>query len=302
MKILNFRTDESDSPRLGVFENGKIIDVKAGYEEAYSQSPPDWFKCTDELLRGGSPALKLLSDSLEDIKARGGKNVMEEERIVYMPAVLSPSKMLMVGVNYLSHAPEPGAKPPGEPYVFIKLPNALLGHRGTINVPSYSRQPDNEIELAVIIGKRCKDVKAEDALDYVAGYSVMDDFSFRDLRSHPSPIHKVNWLRLKNLDNAAPLGPWISTRDEVKDPYNLQVKLEVNGEEQDSSTTELMTHKIPALIEYVSRGITLEPGDVISTGTPLKNGAMTGKFLKDGDKVKATIESVGILEVSIKFH
>ncbi|AKA49189.1 hypothetical protein IX51_08835 [uncultured archaeon] len=301
MKLLNYRYTENSSPRLGTFKNGELLDVRKLFETRYASNAPDWFDSVDCLLKGGEHAFEILKKLLEGRNGNEQSCIVQEGNIEYLPPVLKPSKMLMVGINYSSHAPEPGAKPPQEPYVFIKLPNGLLGHKGTVNVPEYSRQPDNEIELALVIGKRCKDVSKDEAMDCVAGYTVMNDFSFRDLRAHPSPIHKVNWLRLKNLDNAAPMGPWMVTKDEVKDPYNLEIKVRINGKTQQSARTDTITHKIPALLEYISKGITLEPGDIISTGTPLKNGSMTGEYLKDGDLVQAGIEQVGELETRIRF-
>ncbi len=301
MKILNFKYEHRDQPRLGVIAGGKVLDVKTFFEDAYESVAPDWFMDSDHLIGGGEEAMDLLGRVLEKSEKSGEDHFVDEASVIYSPSLLHPTKMLMVGVNYASHAPEPGVKPPDEPYVFVKLSNALLGHKGTVMVPHYTRQPDNEIELGVVIGKRCRDVSAENAMDCVAGFTVMNDFSFRDLRNHPSPIHRVNFLRAKNLDNAAPMGPYVVTKDEVPDPYNLNIVVEINGKEQQSATTTNMNHRIPALIEYISRGITLNPGDLISSGTPLQNATKTGNYLKDGDVVRATIDRVGTLETKVKF-
>lgn len=301
MRLLNFKFNEHEEPRLGALLDHYVLDVRAIYENMSGSEAPDWFRNTDSLLSGGSEAMSLLKRTSE--KATSGDNsfLYDESSLTFCPALIHPSKMLMIGVNYASHVPEPGAKPPTEPYVWVKLSNTLLGHNGTINVPHYTRQPDNEIELGVVIGKRCRDVTSGNAMDYVAGYTIMNDFSFRDLRNHPSPTNRVNFLRAKNLDGAAPLGPYIVTKDEVPDPYSLKVTVIVNDKEQQSAMTTLMTHKIPALIEYISRGITLEPGDLISTGTPLENATQTGVYLKDGDVVRASIDNLGELKTKIRF-
>jgi len=162
-----------------------------------------------------------------------------------------------------------------------------------------SEKHDSEIELAVIIGKRGKYISREDAFDYIAGYSVINDFSFRDRRSLSDDPNsaRLHWFTLKNLDNAAPIGPWLVTRDEIPDPYDLEIRLTLDNEPElkQSGSTEGMMHRIEDLVMHASNGLTLEPGDVIATGTPHDVAFGQQRFLQDGDILRAEITKIGAL-------
>jgi 2-keto-4-pentenoate hydratase/2-oxohepta-3-ene-1,7-dioic acid hydratase in catechol pathway len=203
-------------------------------------------------------------------------------------------------MNYASHAKASGlTKPSEEPYFFIKLPHLLTPHRAPVLCSRTSQKCDSEIELAVIIGKRGKYIAPEHAMDYVAGYTVANDFSFRDrrtLKSDPNTA-RLNWLTLKNLDTAAPIGPWLVTKDDIADPYTLDITLTLDNDPQERQTgnTSGMMHTIEELIHHASDGLTLEPGDVILTGTPHEVAFGHERFLRDGDILRAEIGHIGAL-------
>lgn len=222
--------------------------------------------------------------------------------------VLHPQKIFLAAVNYLSHGKEQDVKAPSEPYFFTKFQNSIIGPEDSILIPRNSKKVDWEVELAVIIGKRGKYISKQTARDFIAGYTIANDVSFRDLQfpdGWPSKLNSLgqNWVKGKGLDNALPLGPWLVTADELKDPYDLDISLSVNDEVRQKSTTSEMVFKAEVMIEYLSAGITLEPGDIICTGTPLGVAAFTGvPYLKDGDIVEASIKSIGVLRNPVKFE
>ncbi len=202
-----------------------------------------------------------------------------------------PSKMVFVGLNYLDHAKEVGLEVPKEPVIFLKPPSALIGPNDDIVLPKRSKKVDYEGELAVIIGRRCKNVRRNEALNYVAGYMVMNDVSARDVQKALG-----QWDKAKGFDTFAPCGPWLATPDEVGDPNNLRIVTKVNGEIVQDSGTWNMIFKVPDLIQDISEVMTLEPGDIISTGTPSGVGQSRGRFLKPGDIVEVCIERIGCIK------
>ncbi len=227
-------------------------------------------------------------------------------KVKVLAPVLRPEKILCVAVNYVSHGKEGSIAPPAEPYFFTKFRNALVGPEEDIVIPRVSKKVDWEVELAVVMGKTGKYIPKDAAMDYVAGYTVSNDVSFRDLQFPPGWPKELNalgqnWVKGKSLDTAFPLGPCLVTKDQIPDPHNLRISLSVNGELMQESTTAEMVFKINSLIEYISSGITLRPGDIISTGTPLGVAAFSGRpFLKAGDIVEATIEEIGTLRNQVR--
>ena len=301
MKLLTYSPDAHGRPRLGAFlGDGRVLDVGAAYEQAFHGRPPGWFDSVGELLAGGDGALALARDVLQRFGDSGDPTLIHPEAtIVFRPPTRPDAKVLCVTMNYMSHAQASLTKPSEEPYFFIKMPSLLTPHRAPVLLSRTSRQCDNEIELAVIIGRRGKYIQRGEAMDYVAGYTIGNDFSFRDrrtLKSDPNSA-RLNWLTLKNLDTAAPLGPWLVTKDEIDDPNNLAitVTLDNDPEERHAGSTAGMMHSIPDLIHHASDGVTLNPGDVILTGTPHPVAFGHGRFLVDGDIVRAEIEKIGAL-------
>ena len=208
-------------------------------------------------------------------------------------APVRPAKIIAVGRNYREHAAEESAALPSAPLLFAKFPSSVVGDGATITwSAALTAEVDYEAELAVVIGRRARDVDLDRALDYVLGYSCLNDVSARDLQ-----VSDGQWTRAKSLDTFCPMGPWLVTVDEVPDPGALRVQCRVNGEpRQDASTAELV-HGVAELISYCSRSFTLEPGDVIATGTPGGVGAFRDPpvFLADGDAVEVEIDRVGTL-------
>lgn len=256
----------------------------------------------DQLLSVG--AVKSLQQAEEKItKASHGVSL---ERVKLLSPVQTPEKIFLLAVNYLSHSQEQNVEPPTEPYVFTKFRNALIGPGDPILISKISKKVDWEVELAVIIGKTGKYIAKEDAMNYVAGYAISNDVSFRDFQfSTRLPDGKttlgLNWVKGKGLDSSFPVGPWLVTRNEIPDPHKLDISLSVNGKTKQRSNTGNMIFKIDSLIEYISAGITLKPGDIISTGTPEGVAAFTGEpFLKNGDIVEGTIDGIGSLRNPVR--
>lgn len=208
------------------------------------------------------------------------------------PPVTDPSKIVCLGLNYSDHAAEQGRSVPEWPLTFAKGPNALAGSGDPIQLPDAVTQLDYEVELAVVVGRRARDVPLGDAPNYVAGYAVFMDITARDIQSR-----EKQWFRAKSFDGFGPFGPCLVTADEVPDPQGLGISLRVNGELRQSSNTGMMTFKVFYLVHYLSQSMTLEAGDIIATGTPAGVGvfAKPPRFLGKGDLVEATIESLGTL-------
>lgn len=209
-----------------------------------------------------------------------------------------PGKVLCIGLNYRDHANETGSPIPNQPIVFSKFSQAVIGPDDIIRLPAVSQEVDYEAELVVVIGKRAKHVRKEQAFQHVAGYTVGNDVSARDWqKGRPGG----QWLLGKTPDTFAPLGPWLVTADEVGDPHSLRIQLRLNGQTmQDSSTKELI-FGVDELIAHISQLVTLEPGDVIYTGTPPGVGVARKPpvFLKPGDTVEVDIEHVGVLRNTV---
>jgi len=204
-----------------------------------------------------------------------------------------PSKIICLGLNYTEHATEGGRKPPEIPVIFAKYPNCIVGPNDKVILPSrYSQKVDYEVELAVVMGRRAKEVSEEKAYEYVAGFTIMNDVTARDFQQQDG-----QWVRGKSCDTFAPIGPHLITMDELGDPHNLGISMLINGEERQSSNTSDMIFRIPFIISYLSRTMTLESGDIISTGTPPGVGVFRDPpvFLQHGDIMEAKIEKIGSL-------
>lgn len=200
----------------------------------------------------------------------------------------NPTKIVCVGLNYADHAKERNKDIPDRPLLFLKPPNTLAGHGDTVTLPANKDRIDHEAELAVIIGTQARNVSADDAMEYVAGFTCLNDLSNRDDQDR-----EQNWVRGKGFDNAAPMGPVLATPDEV--PDDATVELRVNGEIRQSSTLTELIFSIPELIEEITTYMTLEPGDVISTGTTSGVAALV-----DGDHIDITIEGIGTLTHDVR--
>ena len=201
-------------------------------------------------------------------------------------------KFLCIGLNYSDHAAETGAKIPKHPILFLKANSAIIGPNDDVVMPRGSEQTDWEVELGVVIGKEAKYVRKENALDFVAGYCIVNDVSERHFQANLTG----QWTKGKSCDTYGPIGPWLVTRDEIKDPQNLAMSCDVNGKRMQSGNTATMIFTVAEIIEHLSQLFTLHPGDLISTGTPPGVGlAIKPKpvFLKKGDVMSLNIESLG---------
>lgn len=207
------------------------------------------------------------------------------------PCVAGLQKIICIGLNYSDHAAETGAVPPPEPIIFAKALNALCGPNDDVEMPRGSTALDWEVELAVIIGTRAKYLSEADAMDHVAGFAIMNDVSERDFQAK----RQGQWTKGKSHDTFGPLGPWLVTRDEIADPHNLDMWLDVNGERRQTGNTDTLIFNVPHVVSYLSQFMTLMPGDVISTGTPpgVGMGMKPPQYLKPGDVMTLSIAGLG---------
>lgn len=300
MKLAQFQTKSCKMPSLGVLLDEEVIDVVAlaralnevgGEPAGWLLERPDSL----EVIRRGSAGLDQLQELLGEAGSRVSRQnegiALRPDAIEFLPAVY-PGKILAIGRNYADHATEGGSAPPEAPLIFNKLSNSLSAHQAPIVLPAISSQVDYEAELAVVIGCRAKRVSEAEALDYVFGYTLINDVSARDLQ-----FGDGQWVRGKGLDGFAPLGPFITTRDEIADVQALNIEGRLNGQVMQSSNTGKMIFQVAYLVSYISQGITLEPGDVIATGTPEGVGIFRDPpvLLKAGDVFEVTIEGLGTL-------
>ncbi len=234
--------------------------------------------------------LERVRDALDRDPHRPGRPPEALERLA---PITRPGKIVAVGRNYREHAAEESAELPEAPLLFAKLPSSIVGDGATISwSTALTAQVDYEAELAVVIGWSARNVPVDRALEHVLGYTCLNDVSARDLQ-----VRDGQWTRAKSLDSFCPLGPWIVTADEIPDPGCLRVRCRVNGEARQDATTADLIHGVAELIAYCSRSFTLQPGDVIATGTPGGVGAFRDPpmFLADGDLVEVEIERIGTL-------
>jgi 2-keto-4-pentenoate hydratase/2-oxohepta-3-ene-1,7-dioic acid hydratase in catechol pathway len=270
------RFGEHDRERPGVLlPDGRRVDVSAFGE--------DW---NETFFAGDGPT------RLERWLAHHGARcprVMEGVRLG--PCIARPSKIVCIGLNYAGHVRETGATTPAEPVVFFKSTTALCGPDDDLVIPPGSTRTDWEVELAIVIGRRASYVPEDRAMEHVAGYALHNDYSEREWQLE----HGGQWVKGKSFDTFAPIGPFLATPDEIRDPHALHLWLELNGERvQDSSTADLI-FRVPALVSYLSRFMTLLPGDVISTGTPqgVGLGMQPARYLEPGDVVTLGIDGLG---------
>ncbi len=212
--------------------------------------------------------------------------------------IANPQKFIAIGLNYSDHAAESGMTVPPEPIVFTKQVSCLSGPNDTVTIPPKSEKSDWEVELGVIIGRKAKNIKQADAMKYVAGYCVVNDLSEREFQIE----RHGQWTKGKGYDTFGPVGPWLVTRDEVKDPQNLDMWLDVNGKRMQTGNTSTMVYGVAYLVAYLSQFFTLHPGDIITTGTPpgVGMGMKPPQYLKPGDKMVIAIEGLGVQRQVVK--
>ncbi len=290
---------DGDEPQIGLLKDDLAINFSAALEHYATASGSGlWGDCfflsIDEMIIDGFFNLDKLAEVCSCIvEEEVLLAFVIEDKIGYELPILDPTKILALGRNYKAHAEEGGLEVPDEPIFFNKLKTTMLPHEGKIIYPPQVTRLDHEIELAVVISKRGKNIPVSEAWDYVAGYTIANDITARDMQA--KDIEQANpWLRSKNFDTFSPIGPYIVPRDVIPDPHNLEMVLKVNGEIRQESNTSKMVFKIPEMISYLSQHMTLFSSDIIMTGTP--EGISP---LAVGDVVEATIEGLGTLRNTV---
>lgn len=279
----------------------QLYDLRAlhGYDlpvpQAYLQGGveaivKDW-ECSQAWLRSVDEQVRDL------VQARRIRPVADGQDKLAAPYV--PQHVFCAASNYAKHANEMGtvlaAKSESKPYMFLKLSNTIVGPGSTVVLPPETSQLDWEVELAAVIGKRCRRISADDALDAVAFYTILNDVSARDLNLRKDYPFKHDWFQGKCHDTFGPFGPWLVPAWQIPDPQAVHMRLDVNGQSMQDDTAATMIWTVREQIAYLSTIVTLEPGDVIATGTPTGVGAGRGVFLKAGDRMVASIEGIGEL-------
>ena len=279
-----FRFGEPGRERPGLLYDGRRVDASAAADDYDSSFFAD----------GGLDALRDWAAS----EASQAPSVPDDVRLG--PPVPRPGKIVCIGLNYADHAAESDMEVPDEPVIFFKASSALAGPNDDLVLPRGSTKTDWEVELAVVIGQSASYVGEDEALDYVAGYAVHNDYSEREYQLERGG----QWVKGKSCDTFAPIGPVLATPEEVGDVHDLDLWLTVNGTERQSGTTANLIFGIPELVSYLSQFMTLEPGDVISTGTPagVGLGLDPPQFLSDGDVVELGIEGLGTARQRVRAH
>ena len=281
MKFVSFQS--ADGVKLGIVTDKGIVDVRAIAEKVGLNAP----STIEEVIATGETAINQIQQVLSQ-----SKEFIDEAEITYAPAIQKPGKIICAGANYLAHVAESNINVPEFPIYFPKYQSSLAAHNEAIVPPSISKQIDYEVELVAVIGKQAKNISQEEALDYVFGYSVGNDLSARELQ-----FRGLQWMYGKAIDKFAPIGPYLVTADEITDPQDLNIKCWVNEDLRQSSNTKHMIFPIAEMISDLSKIMTLEPGDVLFTGTP--EGVILGRedkvWLKAGDEIVCEVEGVGRL-------
>lgn len=300
MKLLTYQ-NAAGGQKIGILQNDTIIDI----ETLGFKSNENFPKSMLELIDAGLEEVKRIQSVLDAANENTIAAVsIPLAEVTLMAPIPRPRKNIIgIGLNYTEHVAESARtldtsnELPQKPVIFSKPPTTVTAHNTPVLLnPDLTQQLDWEVELAVIIGKKGKYVKKEDALDYVFGYTVINDISARDCR------RAGQWIVSKGQDTFAPIGPILVTRDEIQDPHNLNLSLKLNGVEKQNSNTRFMLFNINDLIEDLSIVFTLEPGDIIATGTPAGVGAGRNpqEWMRDGDVVEATVENIGTLVNTVK--
>ena len=273
MKTLRYRIGKEVKPG--------ILDSEKNIRDA-SSLVPDWD--SDNI------TVEKLSD-LKNIEISSLPKVKNINGIAPCVCKKSVGKIICIGLNYSDHAAETGMEVPPEPIIFFKATSAIVGPNDDIHIPKNSQKSDWEVELGVVIGKEAKYVSEDQAQDHIAGYCVVNDLSERAFQLE----HSGQWVKGKSCDTFGPIGPYLVTKDEIADPQNLSMWLDVNGKRMQDGSTKTMVYGVNFLISYLSKFMSLQPGDIISTGTPpgVGMGMNPQVFLKPGDEMKLGIEGLG---------
>ncbi|MDA3130886.1 fumarylacetoacetate hydrolase family protein [Aliibacillus thermotolerans] len=309
MKLVTY--ESVSGRRIGCIKEDHIIDLNGAYqallekenhpraeEMANAYVPKDM----RQFLQGGEESMAHAKKGMDYIWSHRDEEIKEKyifpiTATKLQAPIQNPEKIICVGLNYRDHIEEMGRELPTHPVIFAKYANTIIGPEDEIPLPHVTKQLDYEAELAFVIGRVAKNVREEDALDYVAGYTIANDVSARDLQ-----MRTIEFLQGKTLDGSLPMGPWLVTKEEIEDPHSLDIKLSVNGEKRQHSNTKQLVFNVNHLVSFLSEIMTLVPGDIICTGTPGGVGAAREpqQFLQGGDVVRIEIEKIGTLENQVK--
>jgi 2-keto-4-pentenoate hydratase/2-oxohepta-3-ene-1,7-dioic acid hydratase in catechol pathway len=276
------RFSSGDGPRLGVVLDGSVVDLHDAAPDLPAEMP--------DMLALGAPGLAKALDAANGVAKR-----IPLEDVKLMAPIARPPKFLAVGLNYADHVAETGLETPTFPLVFAKMPSCVNGPTDPVERPIASDRLDWEGELAFVISKRCRHVKRDNAASVIGGYTIVNDVSVRDWQ-----VRTSQWILGKSFDTHGPMGPWLVTGEEL-DPHALPIRTLVNGEVRQSSNTKHLIFNCFDLVETLSTVFTLEPGDVVATGTPggVGNAMQPPQFLKPGDTVRIEIGGIGAIENTV---
>jgi len=293
MKLMSLKVENENKIRLGLLSEGRIIDLNKAYSLALKEYLPSDMISLLESGEAGLVKIKKMENWLKEEREDVQRITFDFNEVkIQAPIPRTRKNIICLGLNYIDHANETGSPIPQNPVLFTKPPTAIIGMDDPIILPRCSEKIDYEVELAFIFGKRGKNINEEEAYDYIAGYTILVDVTARDLqRKH------LQWFKGKSLDTFAPIGPYLVTKDEIPNPHNLELMMKINGNIMQKSNTKNMIFKIPTLIKIISMDMTVEPGDIVATGTPAGVG-YTRKppvYLKQGDVLEASIEGIGTL-------
>lgn len=279
MQKMRFATfDVEGRPRPGVVRGDSVVDISSlGYSSVL------------ELIEAGEPGLAKVDGFCREQRPQATYGLPS---VRLRAPIMRPRKLICVGLNYRDHAEETGSEIPSVPTIFNKFATSVIAPGDNIELPKVSKAPDYEAEFAFVIGKGGRHIQEENWRDHVFGYTIVNDVSARDYQRATT-----QWLMGKTFDTFAPVGPWIVTADEIEDPHALDISLDINGEVLQNSNTRNLIFKIPELLAFLSSVFTLEPGDIVSTGTPAGVGVARKpqRFLKAGDVVTVKIPAIGEL-------
>ena len=301
MKLLTYKTQDNEEQRLGFIHNNQVIDMEDFGEISNFPLPSTML----ELIDMGFELVEELNDMVSETEPAFFEEIAYEmNEVTFLAPIPKPRKNIIgIGLNYTEHVAESArtldttGKLPQKPIIFSKPPTTVTAtNTNIIKNAKLTSQLDWEVELAVVIGKKGKYVSNADAMDYVFGYTVINDISARDCR------REGQWIVSKGQDTFAPMGPVLVTKDEIPNPHNLNLSLKVNGVEKQNANTKFLLFNINALIEDLSTVFTLEPGDIIATGTPSGVGAGRDpqEWLYDGDVIEATVEGIGTIVNTVR--
>lgn len=307
MKLVSYRHKDDSGPfRIGFFIDEKVFDIQKSYQLLIESREEDLIESIETFLPADPNIFFSMGIHTMDRAKKAFDYIMNElenedislerDQVNLGVPISNPGKIICIGQNYADHVAEMKSDLPEYPVLFAKFSNSLIGPEDDIEKSPLTDKLDYEVELVIVIGKEASEVSKQDAFNYIAGYTVGNDTSARDLQKRTP-----QWLQGKSHDRSTPIGPYVVTPDEIKDPENLGIRAFVNGEKRQESTTKELIFTIPTLIEFISSLITLEPGDIIFTGTPHGVGAGMNppQFLDTGDVVTLEIDEIGKLENKI---